>query len=320
MHASVVALDSLTSTDYELSEGERASAQKSVLAEVRRRLPPHETVEWPGGALEVDNTALHAAVDEYERNSPANDAERVASLSRLVERLAALDERLAEVEAATASGVRDKEAERRRLDSILLRPEYKRTQPKKNALSQLVEQVKKWVQDLFPDQQPIAGAPSPRLSRAAQVLIYTLALVIVGFLLWRYGARLFRWRDGARRRRRDALREPRIVLGELLQPDQSASDLLAAAEQLARDGDVRGAIRKAYIALLCELGDRRLIRLAQHKTNRDYLNALRERAPLYSEMRPLTLNFEKHWYGLEAATPEDWTDFRTRCRQALNAA
>ena len=41
----------------------------------------------------------------------------------------------------------------------------------------------------------------------------------------------------------------RIVLGEKLEPDQSASDLLSAAEALARRGELRAAIRKAYIAL-----------------------------------------------------------------------
>jgi hypothetical protein len=56
---------------------------------------------------------------------------------------------------------------------------------------------------------------------------------------------------GARKKQREA----RIVLGERLEPDQTAADLLAQAEA-GSSRQLRAAIRKAYIALLCELGDR----------------------------------------------------------------
>jgi hypothetical protein len=154
-----------------------------------------------------------------------------------------------------------------------------------------------------------------QVSRAAQIFVYALAAAVLAFVFWKYGGSI--WRRASRRRSDDE-REPRIVLGEVLGPDETPSDLLAEAERLALQGNLRGAIRKAYVALLCELGDRRIIRLAQHKTNRDYLDSLRrERAPLYRELQPLTLNFERHWYGDQLATADDWTNFRTRCRQAL---
>jgi hypothetical protein len=111
----------------------------------------------------------------------------------------------------------------------------------------------------------------------------------------------------------------RIVLGERLEPDQTAADLLAQAESLARNGDLRGAIRKAYIALLCELGDRKIVSLAQHTTNRDYLNSVRERVHLYSSMRRLTSSFELHWYGFQPPAENDWNEFRSGYQQALKA-
>ncbi len=112
------------------------------------------------------------------------------------------------------------------------------------------------------------------------------------------------------------------MLGERLEADQTAADLLDEAERLARAGELRGAIRKAYVALLCELGDRGVVRLAQHKTNRDYLDAVRRaaRPRLYTEMLPLTSDFELHWYGLRAASDADWESFKTRCRKALKEA
>ncbi len=108
-------------------------------------------------------------------------------------------------------------------------------------------------------------------------LIAQIAVVILGAVVLFFVIRLLFGRfkrKGRIKVRKKA--EPRIVLGERLEPEQTSTDLLSEAEALARRGELRAAIRKAYIALLVELGDRKIISLAQHKTNRDYLNALRE--------------------------------------------
>jgi hypothetical protein len=120
-----------------------------------------------------------------------------------------------------------------------------------------------------------------------------------------------------RRSRAAKKREPRIVLGERLEPEETAVDLLSEAEALARRGEIRSAIRKAYIALLVELGDRKVITLAQHKTNRDYLNAVRNLPPLHQNMRGLTDSFERHWYGFVEASDNDWQKFRSAYHSAL---
>jgi hypothetical protein len=150
---------------------------------------------------------------------------------------------------------------------------------------------------------------------ATQIIVLALCLAVLAYvarLLWK------RRRPGAGSLK--LKRKARVVLGERLEADQTASDLLADAERLARAGDLRSAIRKAYVALLCELGDRGVVRLAQHKTNRDYLNAVRLAAPpgLYTELLPLTFDFEVHWYGLRDASETDWESFKTRCRRVLS--
>ena len=90
---------------------------------------------------------------------------------------------------------------------------------------------------------------------------------------------LNRFKRPGKNQSRARKREPRIVLGERLGTGSRLRRiLLSEAEALARRGELRAAIRKAYIALLVELGDRKMISLAQHKTNRDYLNALRNRS------------------------------------------
>jgi hypothetical protein len=104
---------------------------------------------------------------------------------------------------------------------------------------------------------------SPWISKiVAQILVWDLPRRgCVSDL--RYGPRFMQGR-----RKKKKKREARIILGERLEPDQTSADLLAQADALARNGDLRSAIRKAYIALLCELGDRKLISIAQSKTNR----------------------------------------------------
>jgi hypothetical protein len=112
-------------------------------------------------------------------------------------------------------------------------------------------------------------------------------------------------------------RREKVILGERLGANVTPADLLSEAESLAKKGDLRAAIRKGYIAFLCELGDRRLIRLEQNKTNRDYLRNVRDRQQLYANMKLLTDSFERHWYGLSPATETDWAEFRSRYGEAL---
>jgi hypothetical protein len=164
--------------------------------------------------------------------------------------------------------------------------------------------------------RPRPGTPGriDWITRIAQIVVIGLAVAVLIYVL----RTLLVWYSGRSRKPKTAKdRGARIVLGERLEPDATASDLLSEAEALARQGELRAAIRKAYIALLVELGDRKVISLAHHKTNRDYLNSLRSVPQLHSRMRGLTESFERHWYGFANATPNDWQDFRAGYLAAL---
>ena len=177
----------------------------------------------------------------------------------------------------------------------------------------MIEEFLEWLSGLFPRGARLSPGASPRVSKLTLWLVGALCLAVLAYL-----ARRLWLRRGAGRRKSPGL-GARVVLGERLEADQTASDLLDEAERLARAGELRGAIRKAYVALLCELGDRGVIHLAQHKTNRDYLDAVRRaaRPRLYTELLPLTSDFELHWYGLRPASDADWQSFKTRCRTVL---
>jgi hypothetical protein len=283
------------------SNAEPIQTIASNLSRVRELLPARETVLLNRQSVAVDNSWLHEDLAEYEK---ANESiVRSEILARASERLRAILERLKEMQ--TANAAPDKDAEKGRLAEILRRPEYIQTAPQSSALERLLERFFRWLNSLFPETKPIQPGGSPLISTLAQILIVGIAVALIALLIWRFGPRFMHGR-----RKKLTKRDDRIEVGERLVPDQTAADLLAQAEDLARAGDLRAAIRKAYIALLCELGDRKIVSLAQHKTNRDYLNSVRDKASLYSVMRKLTLSFELHWYGLVPAVENDWSEFR----------
>jgi hypothetical protein len=279
------------------------------LTRVRQMLPAKETVTLDGLSVAIDNSWLHEELSAYEKASLTT--KRSESLARMAERLHAIDERIQEIHRRNTVST-DKDAEKGRLAEILRRPEYISKAPEGSALERVLERIVRWIAKLFPNIKPMKPGGSLWIARIAQILVVGVCLAAVAFLVWRYGPRFMQGR-----RKKKKKREARIILGERLEPDQTSADLLAQADALARNGDLRSAIRKAYIALLCELGDRKLISIAQYKTNRDYLYSVRDKGSLYSSMRKLTASFELHWYGLVPAGENDWTDFRNDYQKTL---
>ncbi len=278
------------------------------VALVRQYLPAKETVNVSGQTIGVDNSWLENDLKDFEKSTKA--ADRSDALARIAERLQAIHDQVLELQDATKSPS-DKDADKGRLAEILRRPEYNvRVQPEGSALESLIDRFIRWLSRLLPKRKPIHPSSSRLIGNIVQLAIVAACIAGIGILIWRYGPRLV---SGGRQKKKK--REARIVLGEKLEPDQTATDLLEQAEALARQGNLRAAIRKAYIALLCELGDRKIISLAQYKTNRDYLNAVRDKGSLYSSMRQLTQLFELHWYGFMPAGESDWNEFRNGYRK-----
>jgi hypothetical protein len=287
------------------------------MSNLRQSLPPEETIEWTGGTAHVNNSWLHDELAKYQRLSPA-DAGSEDALLRIAERLSALEEHLAELgregDGPQQGAAASKAEEKARLESILSRDEFAAKPPEDSWLSRQWERFKKWVRELFPDRNSLQPGQSSWLAIIAEIFVIGLALGLLSFIAWKVIPLL---------QRRGVLlgigagQGARVILGERLAPDQTAASILAEAEALARQGELRAAIRKGYIALLCELGDRKVLSLAQHKTNHDYLRAVRDRRPLLDQLQRLTNSFENHWYGFAPATENDWAAFRSGYQQAL---
>ena len=278
----------------------------------REALPRQETVEWRGTSFDVDNSWLHDQLTELEKSADS-ESDRAPLLDRILERLQALEARLEEIDKAVASSALGKKEMSERLASILHRSEYARVVKEESALSRMTRRLLEWILRLFGKRRPLSPGSANTMSLLAEIFVVAIALGAIVYAFWMIAPRFLRRRKGKKTSKPRA----RVVLGERLDADKSAADLLAEAEALARAGDLRGAIRRGYIALLIELADRKIISLAQHKTNRDYLRAVREVKSLYRNMEALTNNFERHWYGVVPAEESDWVAFRAGYKEAL---
>lgn len=287
--------------------------EMQLLHELRARLPATEHVEWTGGAADVNNRWLQIELDALDRLPPTPIAPRLVVIRRIDERLHALNAQIDQAEHASVQPTPDKSVAKGRLHSILQRPEYNTESARGGALERLWDWLLKWLRSLMPERQPMQPGTALFISRLARGLVYALSIAVIVFVLWRYGPRLLR-----RPLTRSRAERARVVLGERLAPEQTAAALLTEAEQLARTGDLRGAMRKAYIAVLCALSERKILRLAPAKTNRDYLRALREHASILQSVQPLTLAYERHWYGLTPASEADWQEFQARSKAVTN--
>ncbi|HEY8228135.1 MAG TPA: DUF4129 domain-containing protein [Pyrinomonadaceae bacterium] len=306
---SITALDTLTQRDEDESESAFQRRFTDTLTMIRKIMPESQMVECGEELCTVDNTWLHDQLKELEKSS---DSDWYPLLTHIIEQLKALDERVTELQKA---GTKDptKMAGKERLREILSRPEYATKARSNSALARILDDIGRWIAKLLGRRIQSDSRRTSVISGIAQVLVIGLALAVILYVLKLLLPRFLRRRP----KKPKAKAEPRIVLGERLAPEASAVDLLAEAERLARDGEVRAAIRKAYIALLVELGDRNVISLAHHKTNRDYLRSVRNLPGLYPVMAGLTESFERHWYGFVQADFADWQSFRNAYQTAL---
>ena len=304
-------LEKLIEVDKDWDETNFQNRLLQTIENLRTTLPVNQTIEVDGEVCNVDNSSLHKSLDDLKKLPATEQFDKVEHISEL---LKAIEARISEREAAVERA-QSKEQAKSKLESILSRPEYATEQRGPNALSRLIRDFFRWLQELFPKRRAAAPGHVDWFTLVAQILVIGLALAVllyvVRILLTRFGR--------TRRTKKPKKKEARIVLGERLEPEATSTDLLSQAELLARNGELRAAIRKGYIALLVELGDRKMISLAQHKTNRDYLNSVKSVAPLHATMRGLTDSFERHWYGFEQTTPDDWQDFRAGYLAALRA-
>ncbi len=168
-----------------------------------------------------------------------------------------------------------------------------------------------WLRSLFHDrpaneEEGTVGAPAMR------PWVYGLIVVSVIGLAWAA------WRAWKTKAPEAVLATAVAAMPDLQSSDVVATDLpedgwLRFAQELMQKGDLRLALRAAYLACLAHLGQRQLITIARYKSDREYDKELHRRAKsrddLLSAFGENLLAFERVWYGEHEVTAEAYQRF-----------
>lgn len=144
----------------------------------------------------------------------------------------------------------------------------------------------------------LVGAAAPWL---APFLIWTCCILVV------VGVLIFLLRTFNRQRMRISM------AGEPLANthwDREATDWARLAEAHAAAGEWRDAVHCLYWAAIVSLESRRAWRHNPTRTPREYVRLLQPGSPQQHGLRGLTRIFERVWYGLRDARPEEYTEAR----------
>ena len=298
------------------SRTENDALKGELAAQIKRDFPASEQIEWQGGTVETTNGWLLDKVRVLEAETDFR--KELLATVEIREYLSTVLFNIEELENRAVSEP-TKDRDKQKLAEILRRQEYQKPEQKQESVFQRwLNEFLQWLESLFPKPSvPSQGFSGlGYLTVVLQVLLYVALLALLGFLVYKIVPLLF---PKLRRARKPKKKKDRVILGEQLAEDATAVDLFAEAERLAREGNLRGAIRKGYIALLCDLSDRKVIGLARNKTNRDYLRDVRSRSALHPRMKAVTDSFERHWYGFQESADEDWAKFRDDYREAIRS-
>jgi hypothetical protein len=170
----------------------------------------------------------------------------------------------------------------------------------KKILNKLNRGLEKLIERIFPDPRQ---APHRRfgvqLTRGIMFAIVVFGLVL---LLTMGVSRLRRWYA-------DEPETERGNNGEKGMP-MTAGELMSEAEALCERGEYRAAIRALFLAFLRKLEQKGFVIYIKNKTNREYMNELRNGNRLNPHIEDFTLQYEEAWYGMKECVKEDFDKAR----------
>ena len=111
---------------------------------------------------------------------------------------------------------------------------------------------------------------------------------------------------------------------------RSEDEWFALARRLEGEGELRFALRAAYLGLLAGLAQREWLTIRRDRTNREYLDeftrrwrrrpqaAVEARAEVPEKLRGSLRQFDRVWYGFHVLTPEAVAAYRQAQRELLS--
>jgi hypothetical protein len=112
--------------------------------------------------------------------------------------------------------------------------------------------------------------------------------------------------------------------------ERSEDEWFTLADRLQGEGELRLALRAAYLGLLAGLAQREWLTIRRDRTNREYLEeftrrwlrrpqaAAEARAEVPAKLRGSLRQFDRVWYGSYRLTPEAVMAYREDQRELLN--
>lgn len=287
-------------------------SEKTALQTITELLPATEDIARGSDVVHVDNSWLHQAISNLDWD---DDEIHVKQLNDIAARLKALERRLRE----SSGGVGSLENDRERLNRILAGEEYK-TETQQDSiirtwLRKISRAIDRFLLWLFTRNGPQSAPSGETVALLRYLILSVTAIAAVAALT--IVLRRFKWQSLRKKVKEDEEPE-REILGERIDSDLTPDDLLREAAEMARKGDFRMAIRRAYIALLFELEQRGKLKLHRAKTNNDYLHELKREDRSYLSVAQMTNRYERVWYGQNEATLEDYAGFIDRYREVAS--
>lgn len=275
------------------------SARKSAetLRAYRKSLPEAWAVDAGGRHYDVPADMLVSRLDLAEKRAELR-GKQIDDARDYLDALAA--------ETASLSGQAPPRTDsaRAKLDAILSRSEYKRTQ-QRSWWETLRDRVNEILQDALDRIFRRAGGQAS-FGYALLWIGVCAAAILIGYWIFH------RWVRAAR--------GVEIVLQSAAVPVRSWQEWIFAAREAAGRGDYRMAIHCSYWAGIARLQDLGALAPDRAKTPREYLGALAKAKLVLPEtlatrqqaLSLLTSRLEKIWYGYQIATEADFRDSLTQ--------
>jgi Domain of unknown function (DUF4129) len=158
--------------------------------------------------------------------------------------------------------------------------------------------------------------------------LYIIAIVTVitgGVLVW-----LRRKKRAAATVIPQAIAPIAVLSEDALASARSEDEWFILAGQLERQGELRLALRAAYLGLLAGLAQREWLTIRRDRTNREYLDeftrrwrrrpqaAVESRAEIPEKLRGSLRQFDRVWYGFHVPTPQAVAAYRQDQRELLS--
>jgi hypothetical protein len=263
-------------------------------AQLQERAQPAQVAELLGSVANQVDDELHAAIDEAGANPTS---QQVDDLRWLVAKRA-----MAEVNEAP-SGDATRQAQTIKSSPLFRDPGEKDSA---NWLGSALERLSNLFQrkkddtESRPVRLPSMGGGS--IGWVTPLIWVLLGGAIAAFLY--FALRNVNFAKLASRKRKAVLEED--------EPDRTLDEWLAQADDLAKQGRYREAIRALYLSCLLKFDQHRVARFVRADTNWEHLARIRksEKLPPGLDFLPATQAFDRVWYGHRDEGYADFERFR----------